>query len=95
MRVETFAKGFVLSVVLLFVVGCAPTISEFPTGEFVDAEGGVINYKADGRVTFSAPDKAGEQISGEYSVDGDTITSSDGFCTTGDGALKEGDGYLS
>ena len=78
MRAETFAKGFVVSVILLFVVGCAPTSPEFPLGEFVDAEGNVITYKADGRVTFSSPEFAGEQISGEYSVDGDTITSSGG-----------------
>ena len=89
MRAETFAKGFIVSVVLLFVVGCAPTSPEFPLGEFVDAEGNVITYKADGRVTFSSPEFAGEQISGEYSVYGDTITSSEGgICTTGEGVYK-------
>ncbi len=81
MRAETFAKGFVVSVVLLFVVGCAPTSPEFPLGEFVDAEGNIINYKADGTVTLSQPESAGEAFSGEYSVEGDTITSSDGFCS--------------
>ncbi|MFQ5944821.1 MAG: hypothetical protein ACE5NC_01015 [Anaerolineae bacterium] len=80
MKVVTLAKGFVLSVVLLIAVGCASTSPEFPTGEFVDTEGNTINYKADGRVTFSVPEAAGEQISGEYSVEGDTITSSEGFC---------------
>ena len=81
MRARTLAKGFVLAIGLLVIVGCASTSPEFPIGEFVDTEGNIINYKADGRVTFSSPDFAGEQISGEYSVDGDTITSSDGFCS--------------
>lgn len=81
MRARTLAVGFILAVGLLVIVGCASTSPEFPTGEFVDAEGNIINYKADGTITFSAPDSAGEQISGEYSVEGDTITSSDGFCS--------------
>ena len=88
MRARTLAKGFVLAIGLLVIVGCASTSPEFPIGEFVDTEGNIINYKADGRVTFSSPDFAGEQISGEYSVDGDTLTAKAGGICTGEGVYK-------
>jgi len=87
MRVNTLAKGFVLSVVLVIVAGCASTTPEFPTGEFVDVHGNTITFKADGKTTLREPASATEAASGEYSLDGDTITFSGGFCS-GDGVYK-------
>ena len=89
MRVETFAKGFVLMVVLIIVTGCASTSPEFPTGDFVDSDGNITTFMADGRaitVLSCCPD---DPVIGEYSVDGDTVTFSDtGFCTIGEGVYK-------
>ena len=87
MGARSLAKGIVLAVGLLVIVGCASTSSEFPTGEFVDVFGNTIIYKADGKTAFREPASTSEAGSGEYSVDGDTITFSGGFCS-GDGVYK-------
>ena len=71
MRARTLAKGFVLAVGLLVIVGCASTSPEFPTGEFVDTEGNVVNWMGDGRSTVVLSCCPEDLYEMEYSVDGD------------------------
>ena len=90
MRKRLFSKVFTLGFVVLVVAGCGPASPVFPTGDFIDSEGFVTSFMADGRVSVSSS-ITGEVLieNGEYSVDGDIVTITETeLCPPGEGVYR-------
>jgi hypothetical protein len=71
---KILTKIHVVFLFAIFIVACNPRSEEFPTGVYVDHNGGVVEFKEDG--TYGVSDSEGEEpvISGVYVIDNDTIT---------------------
>lgn len=67
-------KKIAVFLLATFLVACTPSNEEFPTGFYVDDNGGVIEFREDG--TYYVSNSEGEEpiLFGEYVIDNDTIT---------------------
>ncbi|MFN2197914.1 MAG: hypothetical protein ACK2UW_17475 [Anaerolineales bacterium] len=74
---KILTRIYVVVLLTIFAAACSTTPEEFPTGIYIDDNGGVIEFKEDG--TYQLSDSVGKepQIFGEYVIDQDTITISD------------------
>ena len=59
---------------IALLVACSPVSQEFPTGEYVDSNGGVIDFNEDGTYGVSDSDGKDPVIFGVYTVEGNVIT---------------------